>query len=106
MLLLISYVKEAEEEEDPSNLQLAWEMLELAKVAYTHKIEALTKEEEKRPIQMKVCETLLTLGEVSLENETYEQAVVDITECLTKRKVQNNFDFIICILYWFCLIFS
>jgi len=78
--------QEAEDEEDPSNLQLAWEMLELAKVAYTHKIEALTKEEEKRPIQMKVCETLLTLGEVSLENETYEQAVVDITECLTKRK--------------------
>jgi len=78
--------QEAEEEEDPSNLQLAWEMLELAKVAYTHKVDALTKEEEKRPIQMKVCETLLTLGEVSLENETYDQAVVDITECLTKRK--------------------
>ena len=63
-------------------------MLELAKVAYTHKVDALTKEEEKRPIQMKVCETLLTLGEVSLENETYDQAVVDITECLTKRKVR------------------
>lgn len=78
--------QEAEEEEDPSNLQLAWEMLELAKVAYTNKVDALTKEEEKRPIQMKVCETLLTLGEVSLENETYDQAVVDITECLTKRK--------------------
>ena len=67
-------------------------MLELAKVAYTHKVDALTKEEEKRPIQMKVCETLLTLGEVSLENETYDQAVVDITECLTKRKVRLDKD--------------
>jgi len=84
--------QEAEDEEDPSNLQLAWEMLELAKVAYTNKVEALTKEDEKRPIQMKVCETLLTLGEVSLENETYEQAVVDITECLTKRKELHKAD--------------
>jgi len=84
--------QEAEDEEDPSNLQLAWEMLELAKVAYTNKVETLTKEEEKRPIQMKVCETLLTLGEVSLENETYEQAVVDITECLTKRKELHKAD--------------
>jgi len=84
--------QEAEEEEDPSNLQLAWEMLELAKVAYTNKVESLTKDEEKRPIQMKVCETLLTLGEVSLENETYEQAVVDITECLAKRKALHKAD--------------
>nr|ALS04396.1 nuclear autoantigenic sperm protein [Acartia pacifica] len=78
--------QEAEDEEDPSNLQLAWEMLELAKVSYKHKLESLTDADEKKSVEMKVCETLLTLGEVSLENETYEQAVVDITECLNKRK--------------------
>eukprot|EP00088_Acartia_fossae_P038566 TRINITY_DN3_c0_g2_i1.p1 TRINITY_DN3_c0_g2~~TRINITY_DN3_c0_g2_i1.p1 ORF type:complete len:485 (+),score=228.94 TRINITY_DN3_c0_g2_i1:47-1501(+) len=84
--------QEAEDEEDPSNLQLAWEMLELAKVAYTNKLESLSSEEEKKPIQMKICETLLTLGEVSLENETYQQAVVDITECLNKRKELHSAD--------------
>merc|ERR1711915_348398 len=62
--------QEAEEEEDPSNLQLSWEMLELAKVAYTSK---LATADEKKLVEMKICEVLLTLGEVSLESETYEQ---------------------------------
>ena len=44
---------------------------------------------------MKICETLLTLGEVSVENETYDQAVTDITECLNKRKVMQSIDFYI-----------
>merc|ERR1712212_314641 len=83
--------QEAEEEEDPSNLQLSWEMLELAKVAYTNKL-AATADEEKKLVEMKICEVLLTLGEVSLESETYEQAVADITECLTKRKVLHEAD--------------
>jgi len=82
--------QEAEEEEDPSNLQLSWEMLELAKVAYTNKL--ATADEEKKLVEMKICEVLLTLGEVSLESETYEQAVADITECLTKRKVLHEAD--------------
>ena len=42
---------------------------------------------------MKICETLLTLGEVSVENETYDQAVTDITECLNKRKVMQSINF-------------
>jgi len=78
--------QEAEDEEDPSNLQLAWEMLELAKVAYTNKLKDAT-DQEKRQVEVKVCETLLTLGEVSLESETYDQAVADITDCLNRRKV-------------------
>jgi len=60
-------------------------MLEIAKVAYTNKLASATPE-EKKAVEMKICETLLTLGEVSVENETYEQAVTDITECLNKRK--------------------
>merc|ERR1739845_266567 len=83
--------QEAEDEEEPSNLQLAWEMLELAKVAFTTKLKDI-KEEDKKALEMKICETLLLLGEVSLENETYEQAVNDITECLNKRKVLHPAD--------------
>jgi len=83
--------QEVEEEEDPSNLQLAWEMLELAKVAYTTKLTCAT-EDEKKVVDVKVCETLLLLGEVSLESENYEQAVTDITDCLAKRKVLHAED--------------
>jgi len=79
--------QEAEDDEDPSNLQLAWEMLELAKVIFTRKTEeakddaaALKKAEDK------LCETYLTLGEVSLENENYTQAVEDLTACLKKQQ--------------------
>ena len=61
-------------------------MLELAKVAYSHKLEDAS-EEDKKAVEVKICETLLSLGEVSLESESYEQAVLDITDCLNKRKV-------------------
>jgi len=84
--------QEAEDEEDPSNLQLAWEMLELAKVAYTNQLEKSADAAEKKLVEVKICEVLLTLGEVSLESETYEQAVLDITECLNKRKVLYEAD--------------
>lgn len=83
--------QEVEDEEDPSNLQLAWEMLELAKVAYTTKLTSAT-EDEKKVVDVKVCETLLLLGEVSLESENYEQAVTDINDCLAKRKVLHAED--------------
>jgi len=83
--------QEAEDEEDPSNLQLAWEMLELAKVAYTNKESSCTAE-EKKGVETKICETLLILGEVSLESENYEQAVADMTDCLNKRKVLHAED--------------
>ena len=48
--------------------------------------------EEKKVVDVKVCETLLLLGEVSLESENYEQAVTDITDCLAKRKVLHAED--------------
>jgi len=74
--------QEVEEEDDPSNLQLAWEMLELAKVVYTK-----TAETEKDNLEAgrRLCETYMVLGEVSLENENYPQAVEDLELCLARR---------------------
>merc|ERR1711934_655279 len=74
--------QDAEEEDDPSNLQLAWEMLELAKVVYTKTAET---EEDKLEAGRRLCETYMVLGEVSLENENYPQAVEDLTICLKRR---------------------
>merc|ERR1711973_303222 len=76
--------KEDEEEEEPSNLQLAWEMLELAKVVYSKQLEAGA--DDKSNLLERLCSTMLALGEVSIENENYKQAVEDIQECLKKEE--------------------
>lgn len=71
--------KEGEEDpDDVSNLQLAWEMLELAKLIYS-------KGEEKES-KIKTAESHLKLGEVSLETEQYERAIEDFNECLKIQK--------------------
>merc|ERR1712012_722734 len=80
----------AEDEEDPSNLQLAWEMLELAKMVLIDQLEGEVKDkmtdEMKNTLEKRLFETFLILGEVSLENENYPQAVDDLTICLEKQK--------------------
>eukprot|EP00092_Neocalanus_flemingeri_P020360 GFUD01022058.1.p1 GENE.GFUD01022058.1~~GFUD01022058.1.p1 ORF type:complete len:382 (+),score=135.60 GFUD01022058.1:114-1259(+) len=72
------------EDEEPSNLQLAWEMLELAKIVYTKQVES--GEGIKIEVEERLCSTILTLGEVSIENENYSQAVEDIQLCIKKVK--------------------
>ncbi|KAM6918267.1 histone-binding protein N1/N2-like [Xenentodon cancila] len=62
------------EDEDVGNLQLAWEMLELAKVIYKRKD---TKED-----QLMAAQAHLKLGEVSAESGNYAQALEDFQECL------------------------
>merc|ERR1711872_1041679 len=73
------------DDEDPSNLQLAWEMLELAKVVYGKVAESSTGD-AKTSAEARLCEAYLALGEVSLENENFNQAVTDFTECLNRRQ--------------------
>merc|ERR1712119_276673 len=76
--------KGTEDEEEPSNLQLAWEVLELAKVVYTKLI--ATEIKDKDFFEERLCSTMLHLGEVSIENENYQQAVEDIKLCLTNQE--------------------
>ncbi|XP_053739500.1 histone-binding protein N1/N2-like [Synchiropus splendidus] len=63
-----------EEEEEVGNLQLAWEMLELAKVIYRRK--------ESKEDQLMAAQAHLKLGEVSAETGNYSQALDDFQECL------------------------
>jgi len=78
-------------EEELSNLELAWEVLEVAKLGFTNKLElanlqlkeAKTEEEKatalktKNSLQKRLAETHSLLGEVATESENYEQAVED-----------------------------
>merc|ERR1719500_1549179 len=73
-------------DEEPSNLQLAWEMLEVAKVAYTKQIEETGDADNKKECEERLCKTIMALGEVSIENENYCQAVEDLQMCLKKRE--------------------
>src|SRR5262249_36065333 len=78
-----------EGEEELSNLELAWEVLEIAKLGYQGQLKAVDKklaaaetDEEKTNIlkskvhlQKRLSEAHSLLGEVATESETYTQAV-------------------------------
>ncbi|KAJ3599680.1 hypothetical protein NHX12_033636 [Muraenolepis orangiensis] len=64
-----------QEEEDVGNLQLAWEMLEVAKFIY--------KRKENKEDQLMAAQAYLKLGEVSSESGNYPQALEDFQECLS-----------------------
>uniref|UniRef100_A0A8C9SK66 Nuclear autoantigenic sperm protein (histone-binding) n=1 Tax=Scleropages formosus TaxID=113540 RepID=A0A8C9SK66_SCLFO len=63
-----------ESEEEVGNLQLAWEMLEVAKVIY--------KRKETKEDQLMAAQAYLKLGEVGAESGNYAQALEDFQECL------------------------
>ncbi|XP_019715444.1 nuclear autoantigenic sperm protein isoform X4 [Hippocampus comes] len=62
------------EEDEVGNLQLAWEMLEVAKVIY--------KRKESKEDQLMAAQAFLKLGEVGAETGNYPQALEDFQECL------------------------
>ncbi|KAF5306917.1 hypothetical protein FQA39_LY00147 [Lamprigera yunnana] len=68
---------EEKSEGEPTDLQLAWEILELAKIIF-----------EKRGVSGRegLSETLVMLGDVSLESENFENAVADIKAGLEIQK--------------------
>jgi len=74
--------------EEVGNLQQSWEMFELAKLIYNREVEN-EDAEKKIDVVKKISDSLLHLGEISIENENYEQALEDIGECLKMR--QNHF---------------
>lgn len=67
--------KKESEEDEVGNLQLAWEMLEVAKVIY--------KRKDSKEDQLMAAQIYLKLGEVGAESGNYSQALEDFNECLT-----------------------
>ncbi|XP_074858758.1 nuclear autoantigenic sperm protein isoform X2 [Carettochelys insculpta] len=74
-----SMVEDKESEEDEvGNLELAWDMLELAKVIY--------KRQETKEAQLHAAQAHLKLGEVSIESENYAQAIEEFQACLALQQ--------------------
>merc|ERR1712055_625139 len=71
--------------EDTDNLQLSWEVLELAKTALLS-IAGKSTGDKKKEAELKYCEAMMGLGEICMENENYTQAVEDFGVCMSKRK--------------------
>ena len=73
---------EKEEEEDDneaSNIEVAWEVLCLAKQVFSNEI-------EQEKMKLKLAETLQKLGEICIEWENNQSAADTLTQCLTLRK--------------------
>merc|ERR1712215_343473 len=71
--------------EGVGNFEAAWEVLELARLALM-KTADRTSGDRKKEAEALVCRSLLALAEVSLENENYQIAVEDLSQCLEKSK--------------------
>ena len=78
-------VKDEAEAEEISNLQRSWEMFELAKVIYSKHFEDDLVFKNKR-----IAECLLKLGEISIEQEIYDQAITDISESIRLQEEQKE----------------
>jgi len=83
-------VHEAKAKEEPSNLQLAWEVLELSKIICKEQLEVAQKDlaasDTVAALEQRACNTYLVLAEVSVESGNFGQAVEDLKVCLERQK--------------------
>jgi len=97
------------EDDEPTNLELAWEVLEVSKVSYTRLVEEVTqklseaKESNKTDEEEELKKTLQDyrnkmalvhsmLGEVATESEQYAQAVEEINTALAILRENEEYD--------------
>lgn len=78
-------IKDEAENEEISSLQRSWEMFELAKLVYTKNFSDDPTFKNKR-----IAECLLKLGEISIEQEVYEQAITDISESVKLQEAEET----------------
>jgi len=75
--------------DEPSTLQLAWEVLELSKLISIEQLgvgKATAGKDTIAAMEKRLCDTYLLLSEVSLESENFGQAVEDLQVRLERQK--------------------
>jgi HAT1-interacting factor 1 len=70
---------EGEDGEPEDDFNAAWEVLELARAIYEK------SKDEDDEVKMKLAETYIALGDVSLETEKFDQAITDYSEGLALK---------------------
>lgn len=71
--------EEEEDDNEASNIEVAWEVLCLAKQVFSNQI-------EQEKMKLRLAETLQKLGEICIEWENNQSAADTLTQCLTLRK--------------------
>lgn len=62
--------------------QSAWEVLDMARIAFHKQLESPDKFEDKIKVKKSMADTYDALGEIALENENFNQAVADLKVAL------------------------
>jgi len=73
-----------DDNDDVSNLELAWEMLELSSVILRRELQK--ESSDQNSINTKLAEAKYGLAQISLEAGRYQESVNDFTECLSIYK--------------------
>lgn len=73
---------EGPEEEPEDDFQTAWDVLDLARVLYSKTLEQDKGKQPDSSTSLKLADVYLSLGDVSLETENFDQAVRDYTSAL------------------------
>lgn len=68
--------EEEEQEQEDDDMQIAWETLDAARILY------LKRPDLKNEDLLRVADIHLTLGDISLESENWDQAITDFMEAL------------------------
>lgn len=73
-------IKRSDDDDEPTNTEIAWEVLSIAKEIFTRQVN------NGEDFKYKLAETLQKLGEIATEWENNELAIELLTECLTLRQ--------------------
>lgn len=89
---------EEEEEEDgaeqgneQTDFEVAWEVTDLARKLFEDEIEGAITAERHAEIEKQLAEVYDILGEISLESENFNQAVVDLGRSVELKEKHNDF---------------
>ena len=79
-------VEKVEEQEEVGHLQMAWEVLELARLGWS-KMSKSTTDDMKKEVDANLAEVHLALGEVAMDSSNYSRAQEDFQACISLKKL-------------------